>query len=93
MTITKTITALCAVCASLTAYAQDAHAYQWPDSIYACVNNADYLTQDEKQVVIEINKARTNPVQYALNPCQCCIRSSILHWPPRTYAMISDPKV
>lgn len=66
MTITKTITALCAVCASLTAYAQDAHAYQWPDSIYACVNNADYLTQDEKQVVIEINKARTNPVQYAL---------------------------
>ncbi len=66
MTITKTITALCAVCASLTAYAQDTPAYQWPDSIYACVANADYLTQEEKQVVIEINKARTNPVQYAL---------------------------
>lgn len=50
----------------MTASAQDTPAYQWPDSIYACVNNADYLTQDEKQVVIEINKARTNPVQYAL---------------------------
>lgn len=66
MNLTKTITALCAVCASLHTYAQDASAYQWPDSIYACVNNADYLTQEEKQVVIEINKARTNPVQYAL---------------------------
>lgn len=66
MTITKTITALCTVWVSLTAYAQDTTAYQWPDSIYACVNNADYLTQEEKQVVIEINKARTNPVQYAL---------------------------
>lgn len=66
MKITKTITALCVVFASLTTYAQDATAYQWPDSIYACVNNADFLTQEEKQVVIEINKARTNPVQYAL---------------------------
>ena len=54
MTITKTITALCTVWVSLTAYAQDTTAYQWPDSIYACVNNADYLTQEEKQVVIEI---------------------------------------
>ena len=66
MKIAKTITALCAFYASLTAYAQDTIAYQWPDSIYACVKTADYLTQDEKQVVIEINKARTNPVQYAL---------------------------
>ncbi len=66
MKIIKTITVLCALCASLTAYAQDTPAYQWPDSIYACVANADYLTKEEKQVIIEINKARTYPVQYAL---------------------------
>ena len=66
MKTTKTLAALFAALATTAACAQNTSAYQWPDSIYACVDGADYLGQDEKQVVIEINKARTNPVQYAL---------------------------
>lgn len=51
---------------TVSAGAQETQPYQWPDSVFTSVNNADYLTQEEKQIIIEINKARTNPVQYAL---------------------------
>lgn len=36
----------------------------WPDSIYTA-NDAAYLTEQEKAVIVEMNKARTNPVRYA----------------------------
>lgn len=36
----------------------------WPDSLNT-VEKADYLTQAEKAVIVEMNKARTNPKMYA----------------------------
>lgn len=36
----------------------------WPDSIYSTVQEATYLTQIEKDVIIEHNKCRTNPKRY-----------------------------
>ena len=37
----------------------------WPDSIYSTIENADYLSIEEKEVVIELNKCRTNPIRYS----------------------------
>ena len=36
----------------------------WPDSIYYVVKNVTYLSEIEKQVIIEHNKCRTNPSKY-----------------------------
>lgn len=38
---------------------------KWPDSIFDVVNNIAYLSQIDKDVIIEINKCRTNPSRYA----------------------------
>lgn len=37
----------------------------WPDSIYSTIANADFLTSEEKEVVLELNKCRTNPIRYS----------------------------
>lgn len=37
----------------------------WPDSIFSLVNSAPYLSQMDKDVIIELNKCRTNPSRYA----------------------------
>ena len=37
----------------------------WPDSIFAVVSNANYLSQIDKDVIVELNKCRTNPSRYA----------------------------
>lgn len=37
----------------------------WPDSIYSTITNADFLSSQEKEVVIEVNKCRTNPIRYS----------------------------
>lgn len=37
----------------------------WPDSIYSTIENADYPSIEEKEVVIELNKCRTNPIRYS----------------------------
>ena len=37
----------------------------WPDSIYNIVADVSYLSQLDKDVIIEINKCRTNPSRYA----------------------------
>lgn len=37
----------------------------WPDSIFSVVNTAPYLSQIDKDVIIELNKCRTNPSRYA----------------------------
>ena len=36
----------------------------WPDSVYNVVRDIDYLSEIEKEVVIEHNKCRTNPHRY-----------------------------
>ena len=38
---------------------------EWPDSIYSTITNSDFLTSEEKEVVIELNKCRTNPIRYS----------------------------
>lgn len=38
---------------------------EWPDSIYNIVRSASYLSDIEKDVIIEHNKCRTNPSRYA----------------------------
>ncbi len=37
----------------------------WPDSIFKVVDNVKYLSQIDKDVIIELNKCRTNPSRYA----------------------------
>lgn len=37
----------------------------WPDSISNVVNSAPYLSSIDKDVIIELNKCRTNPSRYA----------------------------
>lgn len=37
----------------------------WPDSIYYPTASADFLSPEEKEVVIELNKCRTNPIRYS----------------------------
>lgn len=37
----------------------------WPDSIFNVVSSAPYLSQIDKDVIIELNKCRTNPSRYA----------------------------
>ena len=37
----------------------------WPDSIFECVRSCAYLSDLEKDVIVELNKCRTNPARYA----------------------------
>ena len=37
----------------------------WPDSIFESVQNCPYLSDLERDVVVELNKCRTNPSRYA----------------------------
>lgn len=37
----------------------------WPDSIFSSVKSTPYLSQTERDVIIELNKCRTNPKKYA----------------------------
>lgn len=37
----------------------------WPDSIFSIVADANYLSQIDKDVIIELNKCRTNPSRYS----------------------------
>lgn len=37
----------------------------WADSIFECVRSCTYLSDLEKDVVVELNKCRTNPARYA----------------------------
>lgn len=49
-----------------TAESKNVHNHSlWPDSIYSTIVNADYLSNVEKEVIIELNKCRTNPVRYS----------------------------
>lgn len=49
--------------ASLSCHAQPADDMVWPDSLNTA-KDADYLTEDEKGVIYEMNKVRTNPKLY-----------------------------
>lgn len=44
---------------------QPANDTGWPDSIFNVVTSASYLSQIDKDVIIELNKCRTNPSRYA----------------------------
>ena len=37
----------------------------WADSIFECVRSCAYLSDLEKDVIVELNKCRTNPARYA----------------------------
>jgi uncharacterized protein YkwD len=37
----------------------------WPDSIFTSVQATPYLSQTEREVIVELNKCRTNPKKYA----------------------------
>lgn len=37
----------------------------WPDSIFECVSSCSFLSELEKDVVVELNKCRTDPARYA----------------------------
>ena len=37
----------------------------WPDSIFESVQDCPYLSDLEKDVIVELNKCRTNPARYA----------------------------
>lgn len=38
---------------------------EWPDSIFVVVKGETYLSELDKEVIIELNKCRTNPSKYA----------------------------
>lgn len=44
---------------------RSSHMTEWPDSIYDVVADAYYLSEIDKDVIIELNKCRTNPSRYA----------------------------
>jgi uncharacterized protein YkwD len=58
--------------------------YNWNKEAVDTTAGAEYLTDGEKQVIIEINMVRTNPAEYArtfLAPLRSYYRSRLLRYP------------
>jgi uncharacterized protein YkwD len=56
----------------------------WDISLLHTASDAEYLTEIEKEVILEINKLRSNPVQYAekyIAPLARHFDRKILHYP------------
>jgi uncharacterized protein YkwD len=58
--------------------------YKWNKETVDTTAGADYLSEREKQVIIEINMVRTNPAEYArsfLMPLRSYYRNRLLRYP------------
>ncbi len=56
----------------------------WDESTINTIENASYLSEIEKQIVIELNKVRTKPQKYSelyLEPMRSLFRGNILQYP------------
>ncbi len=66
---------------------RDREAAAWNKAIVDTTSGADYLTDAEKRVIIEINMVRTNPAEYArsiLMPLRFYYHGSLLEYPRET---------
>lgn len=67
--------------------ARKSEARAWDKTIVDTTSGADYLTGEEKRVIIEINMVRTNPAEYArsiLMPLRFYYHGSLLEYPRET---------
>ncbi len=63
---------------------QDSMSEKWKSYKIDTISNADYLTETEKQVIIEINMVRTDPAEYArlfLVPLRSYYHNKLLRFP------------
>jgi hypothetical protein len=57
----KTLTLVACLCSVVT---MEAHFASWEDTIIYTANEEAYLSEDEKEMIAEVNRVRTNPKMY-----------------------------